>query len=262
MNLSNMPGELTLLPYNSPANLHELFDFIPNICFYLKDEQSKWRSCNRAALDVIHACQRAEIIGLNERDFFPRDVATAILADDRHVMRSGEHIINKMELIAGDRGRLFWATTTKMPACDEQGKVCGIMGITRVLEETCLVPDGYHQFSPAIHYVEEYFGETISIRKMARMCCLSESQFRKRFRLIFRASPQQFILRFRMKMAAKMLVENTQPIADIAQRCSFCDQSYFTRQFSLFFGVSPKRYRERWLGCCASLPSIELDDFA
>lgn len=248
MNLSAIPGELTLPLYNSPANLHELFEFIPNIYFYLKDNQSKWRSCNRAALDGIHACHQSEIIGLNERDFFPRDVAAAILADDRHVMRSGEHIINKMELIAGDGGRLFWVTTTKMPACDEQGKVCGIMGMTRVLEETCLVPDGYQQFSRAIRYVEECFGEAISISKMAHMCCLSESQFRKRFRQIFRVSPQQFILRFRMKAAAKMLVESTQPIADVAQRCSFCDQSYFTRQFSLFFGVSPKRYRERWLG--------------
>jgi AraC-like DNA-binding protein len=42
-----------------------------------------------------------------------------------------------------------------------------------------------------------------------------------------------------------MLLSSKEPISEIALQCGFCDQSYFTRQFSHFFGLTPKRYRDR-----------------
>jgi transcriptional regulator GlxA family with amidase domain len=108
-----------------------------------------------------------------------------------------------------------------------------------------MLPEGYRQFSKVIAYVEERYRNSVEVAELARIACLSESQFRKRFVKLFRTSPSKFINRIRVQTAAKQLLSCDDPIAEIALQCGFCDQSYFTRQFSNFFGLTPKRYRDR-----------------
>lgn len=75
---------------------------------------------------------------------------------------------------------------------------------------------------------------------------LSDSQFRKRFRRLFRMSPQEFILKTRLQLAAKLLSTTNSPLIQVALKSGYCDQSYFTKRFHGFFGVTPKEYRRVW----------------
>jgi transcriptional regulator GlxA family with amidase domain len=142
-------------------------------------------------------------------------------------------------------GRLLWVLTTKTPARNKDGQICGLMGLTRPIGTTDMLPEGYRQFSKVIAHVEDRYRTSLEVSELAQIACLSESQFRKRFVKLFKISPSRFINRIRVQTAAKLLLSSDDPIAEIALQCGFCDQSYFTRQFSSFFGLTPKRYRDR-----------------
>ena len=86
----------------------------------------------------------------------------------------------------------------------------------------------------------------ILVSDLAELTGLSESQFRKRFKEQFRLSPQEFILRAKLQRAARLLSTTNLALSSIAQKAGFCDQSYFTKQFRVFFGIPPKRYRQMW----------------
>jgi AraC-like DNA-binding protein len=48
----------------------------------------------------------------------------------------------------------------------------------------------------------------------------------------------------RIDAACELLRTTDLPVAEIAQRCGFCDQSYFSRVFADLKGTTPRRYRE------------------
>ena len=228
-----------------PDNLPEILDHLADVYFYVKDVNSKWQECNSATLTLFNAASKSDVLGKADWDFYPEQIAREIIQDDRSVIESGRPIVNKLEVIVDESGRLLWVLTTKTPARNKRGEICGVMGLTRPVGTTDMLPNGYRQFSKVIDYVEERYRSQLEVSELARIACLSESQFRKRFMKLFKISPLRFITRIRVQTAAKLLVSSDAAIADIAVKCGFCDQSYLTRQFTSFFGMTPKKYRDR-----------------
>ena len=228
-----------------PDNLPEILDHLADVYFYVKDVNSKWQECNSATLTLFNAASKSDVLGKADWDFYPAQIAREIIEDDRSVIESGRPIVNKLEVIVDESGRLLWVLTTKTPARNKRGEICGVMGLTRPVGTTDMLPNGYRQFSKVIDHVEHHYRSPLEVSELARIACLSESQFRKRFMKLFKISPLKFITRIRVQTAAKLLVSSDTPIADIAVKCGFCDQSYLTRQFTSFFGMTPKKYRDR-----------------
>jgi len=227
-----------------PDNLPEILDHLADVYFYIKDVNSCWQECNSAILTLFNAARKSDVLGKTDWDFYPEEIAKEIIQDDRSVIETGRPIVNKLEVIVDQAGRLLWVLTTKTPARDKNGRICGLMGLTRPVGTTDMLPEGYHQFSRVISYVEDRYRTSLEVSELARIACLSESQFRKRFVKLFKIAPSKFINRIRVQTAAKLLLSSDDPIAEIALQCGFCDQSYFTRQFSSVFGLTPKRYRD------------------
>ena len=228
-----------------PDNLPEILDHLADVYFYVKDVDSRWQECNSAILTLFNAAKKTDVLGKTDWDFYPEEIAKEIIQDDRSVIETGRPIVNKLEVIVDQAGRLLWVLTTKTPARNKSGLICGLMGLTRPVGTTDMLPEGYRQFSKVISCVEDRYRASLEVSELARIACLSESQFRKRFVKLFKIPPSKFINRIRVQTAAKLLLSSDDPIAEIALQCGFCDQSYFTRQFSSFFGLTPKRYRNR-----------------
>lgn len=239
-------GPASLPAAFNPVNIADLFEHLDDVYFYLKDAESRWLSCNAANLALFNAVDRSEIIGKSDWDFYPEQIAREIIEDDRQVIQTGKPLIDKFEVIIDEYFRLIWVSTTKIPALDAQGRICGLMGLTRVVDTTGMLPAGTERFARVIAHIEHNYRGTLEVSELAKIACLSESQFRKRFAKLFKMSPQKFITRIRVQTAAKLLTAGSVPLAEVALQCGFCDQSYFTRQFSTFFGVTPKKYRDRW----------------
>jgi AraC family transcriptional regulator len=84
-----------------------------------------------------------------------------------------------------------------------------------------------------------------SLAELARLAGLSRYHFLRTFSNVTGATPHQWILRTRLRDAARRLVTTEQPITDIALDVGFEDLSNFIRGFRAEFGVSPRRYRTR-----------------
>ncbi|NOX90350.1 MAG: PAS domain S-box protein [Calditrichaeota bacterium] len=105
-----------------------LIDQLPDKIFF-KDEKHRFIRVNKAKADEQNTTPEA-MIGKTDFDFFPPEIAKETVADDERVFRTGKPIIDKEERIFV-RGREQWASVTKLPFYDSDGKIIGTIGIYR-----------------------------------------------------------------------------------------------------------------------------------
>lgn len=235
--LSSLENEETLI---------KIFDYLPDIYFYIKDQDAKWVICNQASLRLFNFKDQDDVYGSTEKDLFPPIIAEAIRKDDLNVIKKNTPIINRIEVIVGEEGYLVWVETTKIPLISKDKSVAGLIGTSRILSQSDQLPEEYQIFRKVIEYIQSHLDDKIDIGKLAEISGLSDSQFRRRFRQQFSLSPRDFILRTRLQAASKILIQTDASIVEIATKCGLSDQSYFTRQFTKFFDLSPKKYRSKW----------------
>jgi AraC-like DNA-binding protein len=150
-----------------------------------------------------------------------------------------------MELNQGRDGLLNWFLTTKIPLRNREGRVVGVVGITRDIGKAQQVLAPYDEFEPAVRYVREHLGSNLSIPELARLASMSLSRFERRFKSVFGLPPSQYIVRVRVNEACRRLTSGNESIAEIATAVGFYDQSALARAFSQIMGVSPTAYRKR-----------------
>ncbi|MBS4727458.1 helix-turn-helix transcriptional regulator [Mycobacterium sp. SM1] len=92
-------------------------------------------------------------------------------------------------------------------------------------------------------YIQEHLSEAITLDDLAASVALSRYHFARRFRQSTGTSPHDFVLRQRVERAKILLARTGDPLAHIATRCGFADQSHLTRVFSKYVSVTPGRYR-------------------
>jgi AraC-like DNA-binding protein len=63
------------------------------------------------------------------------------------------------------------------------------------------------------------------------------------FRRAFGCSIGDMQRRLRLERALLDLADSAQPLAQVAQRAGFYDQSHFTNLFRRSYGITPARYR-------------------
>jgi PAS domain S-box-containing protein len=110
--------------------LRMLMDNMPDT-IYFKDRHSRFTRINRAQAEVLGVKSPEDAIGKTDADFFTPEHAQAALADERHILTTGESVINKKERIRRADGQYRWVTATKVPLRDEHGKIIGLVGISR-----------------------------------------------------------------------------------------------------------------------------------
>ena len=223
-----------------------IFNYLPNVIFYVKDHKRRWVTCNHAALKLLRRNDLSEIIGAREEDFFPEAVAATIKEDDFLILKYGEVIVDVIELISNEHGELVWAKTTKLPVKNETGKILGLLGITQLLEVNSELPPRFEKFRTVVKMIDSCLDSLPSVSELAVTANMSESHFRRTFKQCFGIAPQEFMLQQRLRHASKLLTQTDLTIAKVALDSGFGDQGHFSRQFTRFFGQSPRSYRLHW----------------
>jgi PAS domain S-box-containing protein len=113
--------------------LHALMNNIPD-AIYFKDTESRFTRVNR------HAPYRGgnapeEVVGKTDFDFFVEAHARAAYDDEQRIMRTGVPLVDKEECETYTDGSTTWLSTTKVPIFDEEGRVTGLVGISRDITE-------------------------------------------------------------------------------------------------------------------------------
>ncbi|MDD2851044.1 MAG: PAS domain S-box protein [Desulfuromonadaceae bacterium] len=105
-----------------------LLDNFP-FAVWLKDTESRYLAVNKKFIDSYTPSSTGSIIGKNDFDFMPQELAETYQTKDREVMRTGRTIMYEEE--TAEHGVRTWTQTYKTPVISENGELFGTVGFTR-----------------------------------------------------------------------------------------------------------------------------------
>ncbi len=102
----------------------------------------------------------------------------------------------------------------------------------------------YNKIKPAIEYINQHFTESIYIDRLADLCNLSQSHFRRLFVRVTGFSPIQYKNSI-LYSAARNLIKNEQiSISDVSYTLNFPDVYSFSKFFKKHAGISPRKFAQ------------------
>ena len=223
--------------------LEQLFDQTPDIAFFIKDASGRYKVVNHSLVERNGLRDKTQLIGRRPCDLFPGDLGRLPTAQDAAVLRSGRPILDHLELHWQTPNRPCWCLTTKLPLRDREGRITGLIGLSRDVRAPVNIDDIPVALSKALHVLEKDYAEPLSPSTLARHGGLTASRFARLVKRIFGVTPSQLITKTRLAAASRLLRETDQSIADIALDCGFFDHSAFTRAFRQATSMTPTQFR-------------------
>lgn len=95
-----------------------------------------------------------------------------------------------------------------------------------------------------INYIQLKYSEPIKIDTIALSLGLNRSYLTRLFKDATGYSLQAYLLTYRMKMAVKLLENESMNVNEIAMRVGYNDTFTFSKAFKRHFGSSPSDYRK------------------
>jgi AraC-like DNA-binding protein len=227
-----------------PSLIADIFNHLPDVFFFVKNRESLLITGSQNLLERLGIMSAHDIAGRPDSDFFPEHVVKAFHTDDQIVLRTGKPLINRLEIWYDEQRTLNWFLTTKVPLRGKDGKIVGLMGITR-RDASRSTYEAESGIAVITAYVREHSDRILTTAKLARACGLSERTLFRKVRQALGITPYEFMLRIRVQKAAEALIQTPDSILNIAIDHGFCDQSTFTQHFRKRMGMTPREFRQR-----------------
>jgi AraC-like DNA-binding protein len=93
-------------------------------------------------------------------------------------------------------------------------------------------------------WLDDHSHEPVDLEAAASAVELSPFHFLRVFAKVLGVTPHQYLLRSRLRRAARLLADGGRSITDVAYDCGFGDLSNFVRTFRRAAGVSPRGFRK------------------
>ena len=224
-----------------------LFDGFADIRFFMKDVRGVYTHASRA-MHLAHGFgDPSGVVGLKDHEFIPAHLADQYTRDDRDVL-AGREIWGRIEMVMRHPGFADWYVTSKIPLRDGAGRIVGLAGVSRDLEEAAKSASPFLQLSPVLNHIRERFALTLEVEVLARCAGMSLRSFQRHFKKAFHISPAAYVRQFRIGKACQMLIETNKTITAIALDTGFSDHSHLVREFGQSMHTTPGAYRKRYRG--------------
>lgn len=115
---------------NERILLRTLIDNIPD-SIYCKDLKCRKTLSNSADVHYMKATCEEDVLGKDDFEFYPAELAEKFYADDQSVITSGKQVLNREEYIIDDNGEIRWLLSSKIPLRNKNNQIIGIIGIGR-----------------------------------------------------------------------------------------------------------------------------------
>ena len=110
----------------------------------------------------------------------------------------------------------------------------------------------HSRVAEVLRHMEAHPEEPHTLPRLAEIAGLSRYHFLRTFKSVTGVTPHQWLLRTRLRDAARRLLSSRAPITEIALEVGFDDLSNFIRSFRTEFGISPRQYRSKsWTEVCS-----------
>ena len=109
--------------------LRGVIDNLPDAIF-AKDRDGRFILANKAVAEIVQAGEPEQLLGRTDADFYPTEMAAEFASDERAVIGEGRKLINKVEpkVVKGVERSIL---TTKVPLFDTEGRITGLVGVSR-----------------------------------------------------------------------------------------------------------------------------------
>lgn len=97
----------------------------------------------------------------------------------------------------------------------------------------------------AVEYIEMNYSRDITIAQMAKYIGLDRSYLGVLFKELLGATPQEYLISFRMEKACELMQNKSLSIGDIARSVGYEDQLLFSKIFRKVKNVPPRDYRRK-----------------
>jgi AraC-like DNA-binding protein len=241
--MKQRPETAQPLPRPSWEEVLRLFDVLPDVVFFVKDEQARYVYVNETLLRRVETGGKSALLGRTAREVFPPPWGARYTEQDEAVLRTGLAIRGHLELHRYPNGQEGWCLTYKFPLRDIAGRVVGLYGFSRDLPRPDPGAFLYRAVAEALARMRERLDEPLQVGELARQVGLRPERLERACRTLFGLSPRQMLLQARMERAMELLRRTDWSIAQIALACGYGDQSAFSRRFRRIVGMSPQRFR-------------------
>lgn len=224
-----------------PGTVRDLFEYLPDLMYFAKDSELRIVAGNQAFIHHCGLSDKSELIGKQDHEIFPPQMAEKFGQDDRRVLEAGKPINDIVELFPNELGTPEWYTTDKIPLFTREGKIAGLCGLVRSYQVE--IDQSLRQVTQMLN---DGYAEKITIAEVAEKVDMSVRQLERKFQEIYKTTPSQYLMRLRILRACEMLRSGAKPVTTIALDVGFYDHSAFSRKFSQLIGEPPSAYRKRF----------------
>ena len=92
-------------------------------------------------------------------------------------------------------------------------------------------------------YIDCHLADPICNADLCALIGLSKAYFARSFKSTFGVPPHAFVVRRRLELAAKYMLQTNAPLSDIAIQCGFADQPHMSKRFLAATGWTPAVWR-------------------
>ena len=99
------------------------------------------------------------------------------------------------------------------------------------------------QARKVLDYIDRHIISRVVVADLCALVQRSEGHFSRSFKGTFGYSPHAFVVRRRVELAAKYMLQTDMSLSDIALGCGFADQAHLCKHFRAVTGGTPAAWR-------------------
>lgn len=113
--------------------------------------------------------------------------------------------------------------------------------------ETRQEPSPHRAVVTALKLIDEAPTEPWTLQSLAQRVHVEPTYFVRLFHTVVGLPPMAYLNRRRLELATTLLRRDDLPIGEVGAMAGWLDANYFSRRFRAHFGMTPSRYRARYL---------------
>lgn len=96
-----------------------------------------------------------------------------------------------------------------------------------------------------LRFLHMHYADKLTVSELAAHAGVSEKECIRSFKAMFHQTPMDYLSRYRIGQAMRLLREGELPVTQIAFQCGFQSSAYFTKVFRQQQGVTPTQFRRQ-----------------
>ena len=225
--------------------IEQIADLMHDTAFFIKDASGRYLVVNQSLVERHGLRSKSQMLGRRPCDVCPGDYGRIPTEQDEQVLRTGQPIVERLELFWRKPNVPVWGLTSKLPIRDARGQVTGLIGISKDLVAPVSRDDVSPEVARVLRYLESAYDDSVSPSSLAKKAGMTAARFARVIKRIHGISPMQLITKTRITVGCRLLRETDASVAQIALDCGFSDHSAFTRAFRAVTGLSPTEHRRQ-----------------